>query len=681
MPDLTEIQGQHPEYKDLSPEQFADKLYSKFYSDMPRAEFDKKLNVKKQSGEISPVREARKTLSSINEHAIADTLGMPVDLVNAGLKKIGVPTSEKPFLGSESIKSGMRAMNMSEEGAEPETMPGKAVAAIGGGAVEAALTGGGVGGLMKAGGEALGSTALKAAGKIMAAPGPNIAAGGGGAAGGKLAKEATEGTSFERPAEIAGEFVGGALTGLPASATLRGLREANPVLSAYERLKLAPSAAEAGVGGKSAQWLEGNVLPQTLGGGSVMERFKQKRLRELTEIQQSIADQYGGPKPRAEMGKSVQDSVMDTWLKVKDIDGRIIGGLKQKYGPDVVYPTHLIEAVTSPIGAASTKEVREATLDPLIQETAAMIRASGGHFTFDDLAALKTKYGAANEPGYQKNVNDAQVSQLYNAVRKDMEQHIKVKAPEEFKQLQEANKRYATAQDDFKKYFRKLIGSKNVPVSSERAYEIVTGATTEKGRGDLEEFKHVWDALPPEERGNLAATVFSRLGAIDKSNPGSVDTWSLGKFLSGYREISPEAKKMLFKGRNDVAQSIDDLVDVVENINQKIHSLQSTSKSGVGSIMLGQFGLGQAISHLTQGDILHGVAYSMGGPWLAAQVLTNPTAVKALAASMRRLDASLDAGSRAVIDLNTVPKLPQLRPMQNAKPAAAPAAPSVPISQ
>lgn len=627
--------------------------------------------------------EIRKVFSKINEENIAGTLGAPVDLTSATLKAIGLPTSEEPFLGSKSIKSGMRALGMSEEGAEPETIPGKAAATVGGGAVEALLSGGGVGGLMKAGGKALAKPAVEAAGKVMASPGANIAAGGGGAAGGGLAKEATKGTPFEKPAEIVGEAVGGAVTGLPASGTLRGLRASEPVLAAYERLKLAPSAAESSagttLGGRAAQWLEGNVLPQTIGGGGVMERFKQKRLRQLTDIQQGVADQYGGGKPRAEMGKSIQESIMDTWNKAKDVSGKIIGGLNTKYGQDVVYPEKFIDAVANPIKAGTTKEVRETTLDPLMNEAAALIRMTGGHFTFSDLAALKTKYGGALEPGFQKNVNDAQIEQLYHALRNDTEQHIKTKSPDDFKVLKTANEKYATAQDDFRKYFKKLIGSKNVPVSSERAYEIVTGAATEKGRGDLEEFKHVWDALPAEERGNLSATIFSRLGATDMSNVGNFEHWSMGKFLTGYRSLSPEAKDMLFKGKKDVARDMDDLAAVVQNIDNKIRNLQSTSKSNVGTIMLGQFGLGSFLTHLAGGDLTHGIIYSMGGPWLAAQALTNPTAVKALTASMQRLDAAIDASARAVIDLNTIPKLPSAR---QAQPATQPnQRPQVPMSQ
>src|ERR1700722_5654709 len=613
--------------------------------------------------------EVRRVMSKINEESIADTVGAPVDLINAAMKKLGMPTSEKPVGGSESIKGGMRTLGMSEKGAEPETIPGKAVANVGGGAVSALLSGGGIGGAVKGAGEALGSAALKKAGGVLASPSGNIAAGAGGGAGGAIAEEVTKGTSVEGPATAAGEFLGGAMAGMAPSTMLRSPRAVAPVIGAYERLKLAPSAAEAGIGGRSAQWLEGNILPQTIGGGNVMEAFKQKRLRELTTIQQDIAEKYGTPKPRAEMGKATQESVMDTWNQAKQKDGQTIGALKQKYGLDVVYPSEFVNAVANPVGAAASKSIRESTLDPLVQEAAKIIRDTGGHMTFNDLAALKTKYGYAMEPGFQKNVNDAQVDQLFAAVRKDMEQHIKTASPDDYKALKESNSRYAQSMEDFKKYFKKLIGSKDVPVSSERAYEILTASATEKARGDINEFKHVWDAMPPAERGNLSATILSRLGATDKGNVGNPETWSLGKFLSGYRELAPEAKDMLFKssGNAKVAKELDDLVAVTQNIQDRVARLASSSRSGTGAIMLGQFGIGALASHVTAGD-LTGFLYTMGGPYLAAQMLTNPAAVRAVTEIMRRTNSALDAAARATVDMQTIPRLAQ-PPQEQQQPA------------
>ncbi|MCC6479476.1 MAG: thermonuclease family protein [Sphingomonadaceae bacterium] len=65
------------------------------------------------ASDVQPQWAVTRHLAAFNE-GLADTLGAPVDLVNMGLNALGVPVSDKPFLGSESIRSGLRAMNMGQ---------------------------------------------------------------------------------------------------------------------------------------------------------------------------------------------------------------------------------------------------------------------------------------------------------------------------------------------------------------------------------------------------------------------------------------------------------------------------------------------------------------------------------------------------------------------------------------
>src|SRR5690606_2475560 len=45
MATIAEIRAQYPQYQDMSDKQLADALYSKHYSDMPRADFDRKVGL------------------------------------------------------------------------------------------------------------------------------------------------------------------------------------------------------------------------------------------------------------------------------------------------------------------------------------------------------------------------------------------------------------------------------------------------------------------------------------------------------------------------------------------------------------------------------------------------------------------------------------------------------------
>jgi hypothetical protein len=71
--------------------------------------------------------------------AAADFFGAPFDLVNAGLRKIGVPVSDKPFGGSESIKSAMGLINANPDNVVPQNEAERLVRGATGGAASAAL--------------------------------------------------------------------------------------------------------------------------------------------------------------------------------------------------------------------------------------------------------------------------------------------------------------------------------------------------------------------------------------------------------------------------------------------------------------------------------------------------------------------------------------------------------------
>jgi len=91
-------------------------------------------------------------LARANE-TLANTVGGPVDLVNYGLKKAGVPVSDKPFGGSESIKGAMGLIHANPDEVQPQNEAERIAGGIGAG-VGGAL-------LLPLGGEAL------AAGKVI----------------------------------------------------------------------------------------------------------------------------------------------------------------------------------------------------------------------------------------------------------------------------------------------------------------------------------------------------------------------------------------------------------------------------------------------------------------------------------------------------------------------------------
>lgn len=145
--------------------------------------------------------------------ALASTLGAPIDLINAGLRKVGLPVSEKPFGGSESIKGAMGLIKANPDAVVPQNEAERIAHGIGEGAGSAVL--------LPLGGEAL------AAGKVIS---PAAAATTRAALGAPDALNATIGAASGAGSTVAADVVpepwkpiAGMVGGLAAGAPVVGL--------------------------------------------------------------------------------------------------------------------------------------------------------------------------------------------------------------------------------------------------------------------------------------------------------------------------------------------------------------------------------------------------------------------------------------------------------------------------
>lgn len=98
MPTLGEIRSQYPQYGDLSDGQLADALYSKFYSDLPRADFNQKLGIKTDAPNVGPdaATDIKNLTPDLPFHAAAATFGGVGDiakLIGLGGMRFSPPTS------------------------------------------------------------------------------------------------------------------------------------------------------------------------------------------------------------------------------------------------------------------------------------------------------------------------------------------------------------------------------------------------------------------------------------------------------------------------------------------------------------------------------------------------------------------------------------------------------------
>lgn len=183
---------------------------------------------------------------------LANTIGAPVDLVNFGLRKAGLPVSDTPFGGSESIKRGLGLVGANPDDLKPASTTEKLLQGAGeglAGAVvpEAALAGAARSGLAAAAPRTV--EALQSAfgaGNSTAASATNAAIGAAGGLTGTGAEELAP-EKFKPLANMAGNLVGGGAAALGAAGVQAGARAAGKAvegmaLTAKTQEKLAGKA-------------------------------------------------------------------------------------------------------------------------------------------------------------------------------------------------------------------------------------------------------------------------------------------------------------------------------------------------------------------------------------------------------------------------------------------------------
>lgn len=506
--------------------------------------------------------------------------------------------------------------------------------------------------------------------------------------GAQLGTEATRGTGLEPAAEIAGALLGGLGAGRslealtrerPSIPTAPVRNESEQILDAYNRLNLGaagsdfqkgsgrefkPGFLEANVGGNSAAQLQGNVLPQLLGSSDVIADHRLRNLQAFNYHHQEIAQAYGSVNTsRAALGEGVRDAVTQVWQDAKAREGAVFEDIDNAFaGTRLPFEIKNVrEALKNPVGIGHTDEFArgrvEVTFDPVTKEKIETVvgkskaidpdvqwiketvERNPQGLTYADLRTAKRILQDKLDPSYVGEVNSAQVSQLLKAVDKDLDRIIKQHAPEFHEPYNQARENYAKAIRDYKESFKNLIGTKDAPIRGERVANILMDSASTGRSADIKLLKKVLDTIAPEHRGEITASVLAQLGSTEKDAVGNLSKFSIGKFLTEWKNFSPEAKKMLLSGNNDagqLARSFDDLVAVAESL-AKYEKYGSSSRSGVATAMMGQ---AVAPLNVKGRDILLGLAtagLNVAGAYGASKFLTSPTMAEMMAKDGKKI--------------------------------------------
>src|SRR5690606_14383485 len=131
MPTIAEIRKKYPQYEDMSDRQLADSLYRKFYSDMPRAEFDAKIGLSPLWPPVTPewakafdTQNTGRTEPTATQEELTSDIRAADNAVRAMASgaTFGM-ADELAALGRTATGQGTYAQNVAEERKRDEAIP------------------------------------------------------------------------------------------------------------------------------------------------------------------------------------------------------------------------------------------------------------------------------------------------------------------------------------------------------------------------------------------------------------------------------------------------------------------------------------------------------------------------------------------------------------------------------
>lgn len=270
---------------------------------------------------------------------------------------------------------------------------------------------------------------------------------------------------------------------------------------------------------------------------------------------------------------------------------------------------------------------RDPQLEPVYRQ---IIRDFGnaGDMSFQALHRLRMRIGQAMpapDASDYRGASGQELSRLYGALRDDMSAAA-----------QQAGPRAVAAMDRADRYIR-LNQNVNMPVlnaldrtaSDEAAWNWAMSASKDGGS----RLRALRRNLEPAEWDAIAGSALNRLGAGTAGASGPEAEFSVARFLTNWRAMSPEARDALFGGTRyaRIQPDLNTLVRVIDRLKdtEKMANPSGTARNLIIGTLVGTAGTQAFSGH--PGEAAATVAGAVIAPRLAANLITNPRFVRWIA--------------------------------------------------
>lgn len=635
---IQEVRSQYPQYGDLSDEQLARALHTKFYADMPFDAFAQKVGL---GAEPPAPKEAPSALSraaagaaGYNESVLAGIPGLPVDtalnvadLARAGYGYVGgklglikpdnlpEPLDRSKYVGSSTWIANKirdngggvfidnpnpddpasRFLNMTGRGASMARSPGQMIAGATAGGAQATADTLGYG----PEGQIIASMLPQAAGATVRA---------------------------------------GVKTGLAGGEQSRQQMREN-----LDTLRAAgvenPSAGLAGPRTTAALEAAAGRYP---GSAGVMARNAKETQAQIGTRVRDIADQAAANRGEAPTGLAIQQDILHRWKPkfdalYRELDDAVTSRVGDQRVPIANTLQETGDLMTGIPGAPNVS----ATLlrGSGVPTLDAALRADAAHagpiipgtetLPYPALRAVGSMIGKeSGDSLLHGNVESGRLKQVYGAIAQDKAAAAQAAGAE--RDLARANRFYSAGADKMEGVLQPYTRDGITPEQAYSQFRSTLFSSPTKAH-DLRK------SLSPEVRKMQTATLVDELG---QATPGRQDAagslFSTETFLTNWNKLSHSAKAVAFSGFEGAGQMRADLEKVAkaaELIRNKGGIYANPSGTTAAAAQLGVGGAAVAAAMTGNMGMLGGVLGSMAGANITARMLTYPKFVKWLADS------------------------------------------------
>ncbi|MBY5821488.1 hypothetical protein [Rhizobium leguminosarum] len=506
MPTIAEIRQKYPQYQDMPDAALADALHKKYYSDMPKADFDTKVGISSAPTISAPEPAAAEAPDTWNRSTI-----LPV-AKNTETGEIA-PALPKVITKIPDVLEGIY------EGAKSAvTLPARTYRG------EVNMTG------------------------------PD------GRPSQELIGEALNFSLFGTPASRGGPlFAKGATAAapkpLPPAPVLKPGQDA-----ALAASRLGVDLPRAAASDLTAVQQTGKVLSNVPIGGTPLRDASTKAIKQLDDAALKAQRGYGAGDVAA-AGAFVRQGIKDYSANtLDDLVSKKYKVVDNLVDDSVSAPLTATSKLTSKLLADRQKAAlpSEGSAAGIVKQ--AIERPEG--LTYEGVKRLRTEVGQMlkNPQMAPAGTSQDELSALYGSLSDDLRSVVKAAGGDKAVSAFEAANTFAAKTIEEQKALDKIIG----PQSDEGLFSKIQAMAGSNSRADMQNLVRARRAVSPETWNEMSSAVISTMG---RDGDGA---FSPERFLTAYGKLSTNGKNLLFKtsGKDDLASSLDDIATVSRRFKQ-----------------------------------------------------------------------------------------------------------------